>query len=174
VSEETIPQMRERIQELEKQVNGLKGANSELSTTNQTLKAREVFRDQGYDPNQAALFVSQNPEGDVTPESVNEFASKFNLQPLPKEAETPKAESSEEPSTTSVEDTSAASSQAGLAAMSGGGSGPGTGGQQTPGTSFLTREQYNQLAQENPAAARQAVSEGRVQLRRDNPLAVTR
>ena len=159
MAEETIPQMRERIDALEKQVKSQNETNTKLQGENRTLKARDAFREQGYDPVHGELFASSS-ESDITPEAVNEFAGRYGLNP------TSPAASDEGPAEA---EQGAEDVADGMESFSRAGSGPGTGGAAGPQSDTLTREEYMSLAQSNPAAAKEAVAAGRVQLRADNP-----
>lgn len=158
MAEETIPQMRERIEALEKQVKSLSGDKDTLNAENRTLKAREFARDQGYDPVHGELFATST-DSEITAEGLNDFATKFGLNPTTTEV-TKETTSTEE----SVEE-----SAPGMESMSRAGSGPGTTPAAGVGSDILTRQEYMALAQSNPAAAKEAVAAGRVQLRADNP-----
>jgi hypothetical protein len=162
MSEETIPQMRETIERLSKDKAGLQKENSELQTQVRVRDAREAFRTAGYEPSQGDLFVAANPDGEITVESVNEFATQFKIQP---------AESSGGGDGGSNEEDPASQEPAGstnLAPASGGGSRPGdSAGSATEQT--MTRAEYMELAATDPAAARAAVASGRVEISGDNP-----
>lgn len=158
MAEETIPQMRERIEALEKQVKSLSGDKDTLNTENRTLKAREFARDQGYDPVHGELFASST-DGDITADGLSEFANKFGLNPTSTEVAN---------ETTSTEESAEDNADA-MDSFSRAGSGPGTAPAAGVGSDTLTRQEYMELAVSNPAAAKEAVAAGRVQLRSDNP-----
>lgn len=156
---ETIPQMREQIDKLNGDLKKQQDAAAELSKENRLLKARDVFREQGYDPVHGELFATSN-SGEITAEAVDEFAGKYGLVPTTKEA-------SEEG--TQSDETGADDSDDGMSSFSRAGSGAGTGGAAGPQGDVLTREEWVALSKSNPAAAKEAVAGGRVQLRDDNP-----
>lgn len=153
---DTIPQMREQIDALQKQIKSMETSTKELSSENRLLKARDVFRQQGYDPVHGELFATSN-SGEITAEAVDEFASKYGLVPTARD-ESPAEEEA------SVADNSDA-----MSSFSRAGSGAGSGGAAGPTENTLTRAEWVALSKSNPAAAKEAVSAGRVQLRADNP-----
>ena len=155
VAEETIPQMRERIEEQNKEL-------SQLRRENRTLTAKELFREKGYSPTHAELFTA-SVEGDITPEAVDEFVTKFDLTPAE-----PKTEEAPEEGTQTEEEAPAPDPGEGLAEFSGGGSRSGSGGAATPGSKTVTKEQWRELQKTDPAAARMLLEQGRVELNPDN------
>lgn len=159
MAEETIPQMRERIETLEKQVKTLESVKTDLGKENRTLKARELARDQGYDPTHGELFAASS-DGDITADGLSEFAGRYGLTPTQSgsaDSAPAEAEKSVEDDAGSLESMSRAGSSAGSPAAAG------------PGADMMTRQEYNDLAKSNPAAAKEAVAAGRVTLRADNP-----
>ena len=154
VAEETIPQMRERIEEQNKEL-------SKLRRENRTLSAKELFREKGYSPSHAELFTA-SVEGDITPEAVDEFVTKFDLTPAVTTEEAPEAEAQTE------EEAPAPDPGEGLAEFSGGGSRSGSGGAATPGSKTVTKEQWRELQKTDPAAARALLEQGRVELNAGN------
>lgn len=164
MSEQTIPEMRERIDALDKANKKLEGDLKVQVQTNRTLQAKEVFRDKGFDPKHGELFATTNPDGDITGEAVEAFVEQWSLsaaKETPATEETAPVEGTEQgaPSTASTN----------LAGMNGGGSGPGGGGQPAVEATTLTKDQWHELNRTDPVAAREALS--RVELRKDNPLA---
>lgn len=166
MSDENIPQMRERIDQLEKALKGLEKSNEELTSTNLTLQAREVARGQGYSPSVGDLFAKA-VGGEPTAEALAQFADTHGLKPAEAASASTDASSDGDGSGDSGASTA-------LASMSGGSSTSGSGGQQTTGSKTMTRQDYNDLHKSDPVAARQALMEGRVELRSDNPFAVQR
>lgn len=167
MSEETIPQMRERIEALEKQTKTAEQRATEAESKVRVFEAREVARDQGFSPKTGELFAKVN-EGEITPEALNTFATENGLQPV-KETTTESEGTSEE-----ADDSGETDTTGNLGAMSGGSSASGSGGQQAAGSKTMTKAEFHSLSQSDPVAARQAALEGRVELRADNPLAVQR
>lgn len=165
MSEETIPQMRERIDQLEKQNRELTKLVPGLQTENRVLKARDVFGAEGFAPEGGELYAAQNPEGEITPESVAEFATKYNFG---------KAEASVEtvigaaPAEEGKADPKAAPGAAELGTLSRGGSRAGEGGAGASSTEPMTRAEWQGLYARDPAAAKAAVASGRVQISKDN------
>lgn len=151
MADETIPQMRDRIDKQNDELNVLRG---EL----RQYQARDAFRAADLDPKFGDLFAAQaDAKAEITPDAVKEFAVQYNLTPVPVEqtevAEEQPAESSEPADTA-------------LASMSSGGT-AGSGGAATAGNR-MTRDDWVQLQTTDPVAARQALLEGRVELREDN------
>jgi len=148
-NEDTIPQMRERIDQQNEQLR-------KLEADNRKLIARETFREAGLKPEHGDLFAAQDAKSDITVDTVKAFATQFGLV----EEEAP------------VEDTPApaetgASADEALTQMSSGGSGAGEGGAAST-KQRMTRDEWTELSKTDPAAARQALLEGQVQLRKDN------
>jgi hypothetical protein len=164
MSEETIPQMRERIEQLEKQNKELAKLVPTLQTENRVLKARDVFSGQGLAPEVAELYATQFPEGEITVESVTEFATKYGLGQTktadPVTDPTPDAGGGNAP-------TVAPGAEA-LGALSRGGSRAGEGGAGASSTEPMTRVEWQGLYARDPAAAKAAVASGRVQISKDN------
>ncbi len=165
-SEESVENLKGHVKELEsaldtasKENDTLTEGNRELNTENRTLRAEGLFRARDLPSSQAALFVASNPEVDITDEAVDEFVETYKLAPVSEEG------GSEEKSTAGKSETSKEGE--GLESMSGAGTRPGEGGKSsTPGS--ITKDEYKALHKENPAAARQALQQGRVELRPDN------
>lgn len=158
MSEETVPQMRERIEALEKQVKDEADARSAAESKARLYEARDAFRGKGLKAEYAELFISQH-SGDVTEEAVNGFVDKFGFKP---ESTPPPA--AEEGSETVKNVTGSTA----LSNMSGAGSRPGDGGQQTPGEEAMTRQDWNELNKKDRVAARAVLARGGVQIRKDN------
>lgn len=166
MSEETIPQMRERIESLEKNAKASEKALAAAEAKARLFEARDAFREAGYKPDYAELFV-KGYEGDITKEAAVEFAGKYGFAASGgTEAEGKTAEGA------TTEGTSQETQSKGnLAALSRAGSRAGEGGAAPVGNEPMTRDAYNELYKTDPAAARKAVQEGRVQIRKDNPYA---
>lgn len=165
MSEETIPQMRDRIARLEKSEKDLKSQNEGLSKENTQLKARDQFREAGYPASYGDLFAGQaEPDTEITPEAVQDFVKAFNLNV--------DGSASEDDSGTTDEGGSnddAGTDTEGLDVMARSGSRSGDGGSGSPEAKVLTRAEYLDLARNDPAAAKAAVANGRVQVSTDNP-----
>lgn len=159
MSEETIPQMREQINALEKQLKELSKANSDFATENRVLAARDVFRQQGYSAEGGELFAAQNPDGEITAEAVDAFVQKYGLA---------QAKGGEAPSTEEETAPAADPGTAELAALSRSGSRAGEGGASGSSLEPMTRQQWQELHARDPQAAKVAVASGRVQISKDN------
>lgn len=160
MAEETIPQMRERIDALEKKLATEQKAREKAEADVRLFSAKEVFRSAKLPEVQAELFVKTH-EGDITPESVKEFATKFGVAPT----EPVQKEATSEGTTTPATGTK-------LADMSRAGTGAGEGGAATAGDRPMSRQDWNALNQRDPAAALAVLRQGGVALRTDNVLAV--
>lgn len=165
MSEETIPQMRDQIDSLTKANKEAQSTISTLAKENRTLSARDLFRDKGLDPKTATLFVGQH-EGDITPEAVDAFATEFGFGPVSSEGA---ADDSQEDATDgATSDPAPAPGSTDLGKLARGGSGAGDGGAGGSNVETLTRAEYQELATRDPAAAKEAVRLGRVQISKDN------
>lgn len=153
MSEETIPQMREAIEAKDKEIQTL---NSEVETLGGKLRAsdaREAFRDAGYNPKHGTLFAQSNPEGDITPELVSQYADDWDLSPLAEEGST-----QEEGSTTDADDGTDA-----LASLERGGSRAGEGGSGSSEDRTYTRQEWLEMRTSDPAKAAAVLNQGRVE-----------
>lgn len=165
MSEEGIPQMRERINELEKQLKAAQDEAAKANSRARLFEAKDVFREQGYNPIHAELFVQGQPEGDITPESVDAFAQKYGLAPT---GEGEGSQSSGTEGEDSEREDSAPPSDTGLSSFGRAGSGSGDGGSAPATTEKLTHEEWKELHQKDPARARKAVADGRVEFKEGN------
>lgn len=162
-AEETIPQLRERIDRQNKEIAGLRKQNGEL----RTVAASAAFQSEGYAPETGALFVGAKGDDFVVPtaEVVNQFAEQYNLGKLSPAATT---EESGEAETEEVEeqDQSQGDSKRSLDPLSrsGSASSAGAGG---AATEKMTRAEWIKLSQTDKAAAETALRQGRVQLSGD-------
>lgn len=163
MSEETIPQMRDQIDNLTKQLKDAQSTNSKLTKENRVLAARDIFREQGYSPKAGELFAAQNPEGDITVEAVDTFAQEFGFGVLGSGTEGQEG-NAEEGGTES--ETAPGSTE--LSLMGRGGSGVGEGGASGSSSEPMTRQEWQELHARDPQAARAAVASGRVQISKDN------
>lgn len=166
MSEETIPQMRDQIDSLTKTNKDLASTNKQLIVDVRGFAARDAFRDEGYAANHGDLYAAQNPEGDITADLVNEFAGRFNLGKVEPDGDGDDGGegSSDEGDQSSTEGAGSTD----LADMARGGSRPGDsagGATSEP----MTRATWQDLMQTDPAAGREAVRQGKVQVSKDNP-----
>ncbi len=164
-TEETIPQMRDQIDSLTKANKEAQGANTKLAKENRNLSARDLFRDKGLDPKTATLFVGQH-EGDITPEAVDAFAKEFGFAPVSTEGAGSEGEEGSVEEGESGPEAAPGSTELGKLARGGSRSGDGGAGGSTVET--LTRAEYQALAATDPAAAKEAVRLGKVQISKDN------
>jgi hypothetical protein len=163
---ETIPQMRERIEAQNKELASLRKSNSELGVEVRKMQARDAFRSAGFKAVHGDLYAAQYPEGEMSADSIAAFAKEYGLA-----AE--EAQAAAEPQEEEAE--TGAKTGAALSGMSRSGSRPGDGGQPAAGADkTMTRQEWVELSKSDPVAARKAVREGRVQIRKDNPFAARR
>jgi hypothetical protein len=155
-----IPQMRETIDRLNKEKAGLQKDNGELQSKVRVFEAKDAFRGAGYNPNHGELFAAMNPEGEITPDAVAEFAERQSLPPLSGDT----GDSSEEGDSTSDD-----AGDSNLAGMAGSGSRGGDGGAGGANVESMTRQEWQALHADDPAAAAQAIASGRVEISKDNP-----
>lgn len=165
-TEETIPQMRDRIDAQNKQLSGLRKQNQEL----RTVAAESTFEAAGYNPKHAALFVTQTAEAGTIPTSevVEAFAGEWDLAKVKVDKQEQSGESSE-PVEAEEQDAPQRAPGSALDPMSRSGSstGAGAGG---AGSEAMTRQEWIQLSKTDKAAAENALRQGRVQLSGDTPV----
>lgn len=163
MSDETIPQMRERIDALQKEKGKLQEDLVSTRLEVKTLQARDLFRESGYRREHADLFVKTNPEvEEITEDAVAAFVKDYGLSPVQQEESTTKQD----------EEGGGTPDDVDLATLARGGSRAGAGGQQqATDDQTMTREEWRSLHKSDPVAARQAYAQGRVALREDNPFA---
>jgi len=162
MSEETIPQMREQIDSLAKQVKELTQSNTGLVTDNRILAAKDVFRNEGLPPTHAELFVLKNPEGEATKEAVAAFVEEYGLLSSVSVA-SGEVPSGEAPGAD-------APGSEGLANLARGGSGSGEGGVEGAAGQTMTRQEWQNLYAQDPSAAKQAYLQGQVRTSADTPV----
>jgi hypothetical protein len=158
VSEETPNELREQVDALTKDIGKMRKANEDLAKENRSLRARQAFSEATLSPELADLFVAANPEGDITVDSAKEFATKYGIS-------APVAEGEEEEKTPKPQP-----NVEGLDAVSRAGSGAGEGGQLPAETNTMSVSEYVQLLKTNKVAASEALAQGRIRMRDDNPL----
>jgi hypothetical protein len=166
--------MRDQIKALEKELASLKTENEALASKARLADARELFREAGYNPRHAELFVSTDPE-ELSVDAVVTFVQTFDL-PVPEtsKTETEETKESEGGEGTPVPPTPTTTE---LAAMGGGTTRAGEGSTKaiTGGKEPMPRQEWIELYRRDPERAKViAEQEGRVQLRPDNPFAVHR
>ncbi len=166
MSEETIPQMRDQIDSLEKSNKELASGNATLTKENRGLQARDVFRNEGYAANHGDLYAASHPEGDITKDAVNEFAGQFNLAKVElKTTDAGDGDGSDKGGDTSGAD---ASGSTALGDLSRGGSSSGDGSGGTA-PEKMTIPEWQALMQSDPVAGKEAQRQGRVEISSTNP-----
>jgi hypothetical protein len=160
----TPKELREAYDAMASDLASAKKELADAKAAQRLSTARDAFRQRDLNEAQAELFIAAYPDGEVSPEDVAQFASKYNLRPQSSESDatlTPEAPPAEQEGSPADTD---------LSLMSRGGTRPGSGGQQPAGAASdtMSREEWEELARDNPAAARLAVSQGKVLLRKDN------
>jgi hypothetical protein len=163
MTDETIPQMRETIDRLTKDLKSQQAENEKLAANTRQLTAREVARQANYDPKIGELYA-KTAEGDLTPEGLAEFASELGLPTGVSETVAP--ESAEDAEESVTEPTGSAD----LSNMARGGSSAGEGAG-SAADELMTRAEWTELSRTNPAAAQAALAKGQVQISKANPYA---
>lgn len=157
MSEDTIPQMRERIDTQAAEIQTRDSTISELQSELRASQAREAFRDAGYNPKHGSLYAQQNPDGDITEESVAAFAGEWDLTPASPSAPTEEV----------VDNAEASDGSEALDSLDRSGSRAGSGGDGSSSEQVLTRQEWIELQLTDPVAAASAMNQGRVQLGED-------
>lgn len=166
MTEETIPQMRDTIERLQKDLKSTASEKDKLATENRQLTARELAREAQLDPKYGELFA-KTAEGDLTVDGITEFAQEFGLPA----AETEGSDAGGDGYSGEAEGSEASTpGSADLSKMARGGSSAGEGaGSATEET--MTRAEWTELSRTDPAAAQAALAKGQVQISRNNPYA---
>lgn len=156
MSDETIPQMRETIESLQKAVKEKDESIGKLNGDLRVRDAREAFRKAGFNPKHGDLFADKNPEGEITEQSVKDFAVSWDLAPAASEGGDGDSSDGGD-STSDVDDGTDA-----LGSLARGGTRAGEGGGGSATQQTLTRQEWQELQVTDPVAASQALSQGRV------------
>lgn len=135
---EALARAEARAAEAEKTANA---AQSEL----RQYKATVTFEKSGLLPKHAELFLKANPDAEVTPEAVSDFAHEYGLvtEAAPPSTEEPKSEGG----------------NPALSAFQNAGGG-GTEGAAPAAQPKMSREEFDALLASNPAAAAEAYVKG--------------
>jgi len=166
MGEETIPQMQERIDNQNREIAGQTKTIQTLNLENRRLLARDVAREKGYDASAGELFASANPEADINEESLAEFINKFPGLAGGGTASTEGESTDSGDEGDEAEQSAVGSGDLSKLARGGSRSGDSADGaaQQT-----MTIQEWQKLSVTDPAAAKEAVRQSRVQVSRDNP-----
>ncbi len=163
MSEETIPQMREQIDSVTGDLSKARDEIKSLTKENRTLTARDVAREQGYEAKSGELFANANPEADITAEALDAFVTDYGLGAAKADDSGGGDDSSDE-----GDPVIPAPGSADLADMDRSGSRPGdSAGGAT--TEQMTVTEWQDLYAKDPAAAKEAHRQGKVQISSDNP-----
>ena len=160
MSEETVQQMRETIERMQKATAADAKTITDQAVEIRVRDAREAFRTQGLNPRHGDLFASQEPDTDINAETVTAFAEAWNL----KAEEKIDSDSDDGEKTSEVTDGSE-----GLSSMSGGGSQSEGGVPSGDEIELMPRQEWIQLSITDPARAKQIATSGRVAISADNP-----
>lgn len=120
------------------------------------FKAGVLFKDAGLDPKHAQLFLTTQPDADVTAENAAAFAEEYALQPAVTTDPAPAAGDPAAPA-----EPVAPPADAGLAAL-GEAAGSGVAGQAPPAQPKMSKEAFEKLLATNPQAAAEAYTKGLV------------
>lgn len=163
MAEETIPQMRERIDKLTDENKDLKSQLESKDSEIRVRDAREAFRKAGYNPKHGDLYAKDNPEGEITPDDVASYAEEWDLHPVETESES--TDSTQEDSsqggdgsTSEADDGSDA-----LSSLNRSGSRSGQGGGGSSDDKTYTRQEWAELNRTDPVKAAAALNQGRVE-----------
>lgn len=162
---ETPAELREAYETGQKELKKLQKQVDTLSHENRKFQAMEAFREAELSPNLADLFVATNPEAEITADAATAFAATYGLTATGE----PQVES-EEGTPEGGAGGGSTDGREGLEQLARAGSGQGGGGQPPASEKVLTRDEFLKLQSENAPAAAQALAEGRVKLRGDNPM----
>ncbi len=159
---DNVPDLRAHADSLESDLAKSKAALLKSEVENRMFGAREAFSDAGYEPKFADLYVAAEPEGDLTPEAIKVWTGTFGLEP----AEAPVE--GEGDGNSKVTETAGAKTKALADLGRGGSSTEGGAGSAAEGDKMITVQEWQRLTKTDPAAAREAASQGRIKLRSDN------
>jgi len=130
---DTLKARDKERKELLAELEELRSFKAEAAHRESVSNAAKVFTAVGLSDKQAELYVKLNPEADVTPEAVREFATAYGLPVSTEEGEQPSHEAPFRPAEGGV-----------------------------PADGKMNRDDLNRLYKENPAAAIKALEQGRV------------
>jgi hypothetical protein len=164
MSEESIPQMREQIESLTADLSSARASEETALGKVKDLTGQVIALEQGYTKAQGGLYAKV-AEGDLSAEGFDVFAQE---QGLPQRQAPASAEGGKSASADEGDPATPAEGSSNLANMGRGGSRPGeSAGGAT--TERMTRQEWQELHANDPAAAREAVRQGRVEIAKDNP-----
>ena len=166
MSEETIPQMREALDNANKSIKDLTADNEKLTTDNRGFAARDAFRNEGYAANHGDLYAASNPEGDITADVVNEFAGQFNLAKVETKVVEDASTDADGGAGDGTDAEALGSTDLGKMDRGGSSSSEGTGG---AAPEKMTIQAWQTLMQTDPEAGKEAQRQGRVAISGDNP-----
>ncbi len=158
--EETVTQMRDTIDRLKKENKTAEKTITDQAGQIRVRDARDAFRGEGLNPRHGDLFASQEPDSEITAETVTAFAEAWKLGA----DESGESSSDEEDGTSEVTDGSE-----GLSTMSGGSSATDDSIPSGDGIELMPRDEWVQLSITDPAKAKQIAASGRVAISADNP-----
>lgn len=161
-------ELREAFEKTKAELNQ---AKAEL----RSFKTEVTFKEQGLTPKHAQLFLAANPDAEVSPEIVQNFAAEYGLQPanteeavparqeeghLPADGSPPAVERTLADGPRPVSDQTLASLQ--------GAAGTPAGSFASADPAKMSQDQFQSLLQTNPSEAAKAYAEGRVERHKDN------
>lgn len=164
MTEETIPQMRETIDRLTKDLKSTGLARDKAEAKVRGLTGENFAREVDFAPKAGAMYAA-NTEGDLTVEGFEAFASDLGLAATVEA----KSKEAEEESASEEEKATEATGSADLAKMARGGSSNEEGGAGSATEELMTRAEWTSLSRTDPIAAREALAKGKVLLSKDNP-----
>ena len=155
---DTVPDLRVHADKLTKDLEKAQEALVTEQVKNRGFAARDAFKDAGYEPKFADLYVQAEPKGELTAEAIKVWTGTFGLEP----------ETASEDGKDGTKITKEAPGSTALADLGRGGStADGGAGSSTEGKR-ITVQEWQALTKTDPGAAREAVANGLVKLRPDN------
>ena len=153
-------ELRKHADQLEKDLATSQAALEVSLGENRKHNAETAFTDAGFDAKFADLYLGTVEDGEITSDAISTWAGTYGLEPSgePKTEEAPKE----------TQATESPESSTGLEAMGRGGSSPG-GGKAPVTDETMTVQAWQELYDKDPDAAKQAVTDGKIQLRKANP-----
>lgn len=132
----------------------------------QAFRTTVTFKEAGYTPKHAELYLKTNPDGEINPDTVKAFAEEYGLSPVQTPVATPDAGSHlpADGSPPPLERTLADGppKDANLSSFAGVGGSP-QGQLESAAPMKMNREEFQKLLRDNPEHAAQAYREGRVE-----------
>lgn len=141
-------ELRERLDRAVAEAAEATAARDATQAEFRLFKAQTLFEQGGLTEKQAALFLTANPEAEITKEAVGAFIEEYGFKPAGDPPAAPKEE--------------APPADAGLSTFSGA-AGSATSGATPPAQAKMSKTDFQALVVSNPAAAAEAYAKGLVE-----------